>query len=789
MKVIIVGGVAGGASCAARLRRLDEKAEILMVERGPYVSYANCGLPYHVGGSIEKESSLLVATEQTFRESFAIDCRTNCEVVGISSGKKTVELKNHATGEVTTEKYDKPSYDTESKKYYDPLTQTYSLSSNYSATMVYDPATNKYDIPARDMRSASPTYQKYYDRATGGYTSSSSISYPISYFNLTTGRYDATAPYTLTGSYALAGNLDASGRTYVTSPVEGISGTLAGLGHTIDHLTINSQGLSGNVGLVGTSSAGSVLRDLGLTNVNVQAVTTRTSAGNLGGGAALVGIPYGTAVSGVYVTGALNFSGGYSGALAGGALNGGNTFVNTYADITATNIMGGLVGRWDGGQLVNSHVTGTLGNANGGLVGQAYDLYIANSYFMGANARQGLKITKDGSGNILNADIVNGSGLVGTYNVSNGPNGIYNSFAIANLANTSSAPLVGGLVGLMSIGAGSPFTLDNSYWRGDIHAFSVATTSSMDEYVTIGGLIGANTSSGSSPSSTTTISRSWARGSIEVEGSAGMYADTVGGLVGYLGHQDSSYVPDVIKDSWTEVDINAGSIGMDYVGGLVGTAGVVNIINSHASGNIAGGNIVGGLVGVNQGLLYLDSGLGRWVTPTSLIDSSYFNGQVSGGGTVGALVGSGSSMNINNSYWSDNITAPPVGSGLFKAGQWSSSNKGVSSETFTSGDINHYLDGTIDQVLADRATAAVQAAFEADAGSVAGQTTGQTLQRDANPSKEAGTATTLTGQHQHASVDEHIVLTDSDSYGVHIKAISTDEVQFELEDDSQGEKK
>ncbi len=68
MKVIIVGGVAGGASCAARLRRLDEKADILMVERGPYVSYANCGLPYHVGGVIEKESSLLVSTEQTFRD-------------------------------------------------------------------------------------------------------------------------------------------------------------------------------------------------------------------------------------------------------------------------------------------------------------------------------------------------------------------------------------------------------------------------------------------------------------------------------------------------------------------------------------------------------------------------------------------------------------------------------------------------------------------------------------------------------------------------------------------------
>ena len=107
MKIIIVGGVAGGASCAARLRRLDEKAEILMVERGPYVSYANCGLPYHVGGSIEQEASLLVATEQTFRETFAIDCRTRCEVVGISSAQKTVELKNHVTGEVTTETYDK----------------------------------------------------------------------------------------------------------------------------------------------------------------------------------------------------------------------------------------------------------------------------------------------------------------------------------------------------------------------------------------------------------------------------------------------------------------------------------------------------------------------------------------------------------------------------------------------------------------------------------------------------------------------------------------------------------
>ena len=107
MKVIIVGGVAGGASCAARLRRLDEKSEILMVERGPYVSYANCGLPYHIGGVIEEESKLLVATEQMFRSIFRIDVRTGCEAFDISPKEKTVKLRTIETGEVTTEKYDK----------------------------------------------------------------------------------------------------------------------------------------------------------------------------------------------------------------------------------------------------------------------------------------------------------------------------------------------------------------------------------------------------------------------------------------------------------------------------------------------------------------------------------------------------------------------------------------------------------------------------------------------------------------------------------------------------------
>jgi NADPH-dependent 2,4-dienoyl-CoA reductase/sulfur reductase-like enzyme len=106
-KIVIVGGVAGGASCAARLRRLDENAEIIMVEKGPYVSYANCGLPYHVGGVIEKESSLLVATANTFRVQFNVDVRTNFEATRIVPETKTIELRNVETGEVTSETYDK----------------------------------------------------------------------------------------------------------------------------------------------------------------------------------------------------------------------------------------------------------------------------------------------------------------------------------------------------------------------------------------------------------------------------------------------------------------------------------------------------------------------------------------------------------------------------------------------------------------------------------------------------------------------------------------------------------
>jgi NADPH-dependent 2,4-dienoyl-CoA reductase/sulfur reductase-like enzyme/rhodanese-related sulfurtransferase len=105
-KVIIVGGVAGGASTAARLRRLDESVEIIMFERGEYISFANCGLPYYIGGAIEKRESLLVQTPEAMKSRFNIDVRVLQEVVDIDKENKTVTIKRVATGETYEESYD-----------------------------------------------------------------------------------------------------------------------------------------------------------------------------------------------------------------------------------------------------------------------------------------------------------------------------------------------------------------------------------------------------------------------------------------------------------------------------------------------------------------------------------------------------------------------------------------------------------------------------------------------------------------------------------------------------------
>lgn len=107
MKIVIVGGVAGGATAAARLRRLDENAQIIMLERGEFISFANCGLPYYIGGEIKEKSRLTVMTPGSFRSKFNVDVRTFSEAVAIDRERKVVSVKNLKTGEIYEESYDK----------------------------------------------------------------------------------------------------------------------------------------------------------------------------------------------------------------------------------------------------------------------------------------------------------------------------------------------------------------------------------------------------------------------------------------------------------------------------------------------------------------------------------------------------------------------------------------------------------------------------------------------------------------------------------------------------------
>ncbi|MEY4408750.1 MAG: hypothetical protein RLZZ138_1, partial [Actinomycetota bacterium] len=110
MKLVVIGGVAAGMSTAARARRLDESAEIVVLEKSHHVSFANCGLPYHIGGVIKERDRLLLQTPESLRESLNLDVRTAHEVLSIDPKSKSLQVRNLETGAEYTESYDKLAY-------------------------------------------------------------------------------------------------------------------------------------------------------------------------------------------------------------------------------------------------------------------------------------------------------------------------------------------------------------------------------------------------------------------------------------------------------------------------------------------------------------------------------------------------------------------------------------------------------------------------------------------------------------------------------------------------------
>jgi len=120
-RILIIGGVAGGASCAARLRRLCETCEIVLIDKGEHVSFANCGLPYFVGDVIKEEQKLLVATPELFQNRFNIRVLTRHEATAINRSEKTLRVTNLQDGTVATERYDALVLSTGSKPIRPPL--------------------------------------------------------------------------------------------------------------------------------------------------------------------------------------------------------------------------------------------------------------------------------------------------------------------------------------------------------------------------------------------------------------------------------------------------------------------------------------------------------------------------------------------------------------------------------------------------------------------------------------------------------------------------------------------
>lgn len=432
-------------------------------------------------------------------------------------------------------------------------------------------------------------------------------------YNAATGKGSSTG---VTGYYALAGNLDASGTTYTSSLINSFTGTLAGLGNSINHLAIKSSG--NNVGLIGVASS-ATLRDIGLTNVNISSTGDNVGA-LLGSGNATLSNDY----SSGQITG-YSLVGGLAGYLQGGKVS----YDSSSANITSTEstdllngqlgwagIAGGLIGYQDGGTISHSDATGTVTSVNGpagGLVGHFRGSSIDLSYATG-------KVTET-TMNSADGAFSYAGGLVGQSTGS-----IYNSFATGDVSGYAQ---VGGLIGFEGneTSATHVYTIKNSYATGDVSSYGWVngSTYSVASGAGTGGLVGVAYS--------TDIIDSYATGDVTsyynqpyTEG--GATNGYVGGLVGLLEYG-------TVTGSYASGNVTITGANLYGVGGLVGGVNYSTVTDSFAYGNVSGYYYVGGLVGE------MLSGDGT----NSVISDSAAYGDVSGSYDVGGVVGYVSDIN------------------------------------------------------------------------------------------------------------------------------------------------
>ncbi|WP_018264822.1 two-partner secretion domain-containing protein [Methylosinus sp. LW4] len=430
-----------------------------------------------------------------------------------------------------------------------------------------------------------------------------------------------TTAASVTGNYALGQNIDASGTTYTDALIEKFSGTLAGLGHTVANLAINStatvnNGAISNLGLIGQTTAGSLIRDIGVTNANIGSTgTTNGAAVNGRFIGALVGSNLAT-ISKAYSTGSIR--GDNAGGLLGQSGSANGVFTNIMDSFSTANVtgngIGGLIGYSQYENIYRSHASGTITGGGAGLVNYASNTNVYDSYATGAV--------------IGNASTSSMGGLIGTIPSSSAPTIIRNSFATGDVTGGAS---LGGLIGIISASS-SNITIDNTYATGNVTSLQNIVISTTPG---IGGLIGDMSVF---TNSAIVITNSHATGNVGFTGSLG---DAAGGLVGYISNSGGNAT---ISSSYATGNVTGSTTGAG-TGGLVGTS-AATITNSYATGNVTGNNNSGGLAG----------------SSTGAISNSYATGNVVANSTAGGLVGTNTSVaSITGSYATGNVTSNGLG--------------------------------------------------------------------------------------------------------------------------------
>jgi filamentous hemagglutinin family protein len=606
----------------------------------------------------------------------------------------------------------------------------------------------------------------------------------------------ATLAQTVSGYYAIAQNLDASGVTYTNSPINSFAGTLTGLGHTISNLTIDAPSVS-DVGLIGEATS-STLRDIGLTNVHIN-------------GYSLVGalLGYGTTtgtkeltVKDAYSTGKVSAYGTVGGLIgeiwANGPTTGAISYAYSSADVTstATDVIyyaddgitvtgyyspiydaGGLIGSAYYAAISHSDATGNVTSVNGDTGGLAGAITGAYSTSTGDSASLIPTITlsyatgkvAETTTSTYDASGVAAGGLIGSGNLAT----VTDSFATGNVSGYDQ---VGGLIGRLTDAYHELTTpvnyVDNTYATGNVTSTGDYAANPIVATST-GGLIGYSLG--------TDVSNSFATGNVTstyVQAAVGLYNVSVGGLIGV-------YLNGTVSNSYATGDVTASTDRSEAVGGLIGTLALGTVTDSQAYGHVTGADDVGGLVGATGGTYWYDIG---FTTDMPVITDSVAYGSVSGVNNVGGVVGlvsgnidgTGAATITDVSSWGNVTGTGSYVGGIagYDASSVTYSNAygsveglnnvgGVAGYAKDTTGSNAYGSVNSDAVNVNTATAA--------ANTMSNQTGDYTLSGAAEDAATAGNST--------GTLDENIVFDDSMNFSATIKTVIVDGVEYQIEDD------